>query len=96
MDPVAFLLQTLGARTPAHRTVDGDADDMHHSAACRCANDRQPRCGCCSCRHGSGRRHVRRSEAALAVRPDRRKDLIRWRRALRSGRCQVRKGPDVR
>jgi integrase/recombinase XerD len=34
----------------------------------------------------------RRSEAALSVRPDRRKDLNRWRRVLRSGRCQLRKG----
>jgi hypothetical protein len=77
---------------PAIRAVA----EVSLSAACRYANDRQPRCGCCSCRHGSGRRHVRRSEAALAVRPDRRKDLNRCRRALRSGRCQVRKGPDVR
>jgi integrase/recombinase XerD len=51
-----------------------------------------PRCGYCGCRHCSGRRHVRRSEAALSVRPDRRKDLNRWRRVLRSGRCQLRKG----
>jgi hypothetical protein len=39
----------------------------------------------------AARRHVRRTEAALPVRPDRRKDLNSWRRALRSGRCQLRK-----
>ena len=34
------------------------------------------------------RRHVIRAEAALPKRPDRRKDLNSWRRALRSGRCR--------
>jgi hypothetical protein len=39
----------------------------------------------------AARRHVRRTEAALSVRPDRRKDLNSWRSALGSGRCQLRK-----
>jgi hypothetical protein len=63
--------RTSRSRFPGHAAIRSfePGQRLRLFAACRCANDRQPRCGYCGCRHCSGRRQVRRSEAALSVRP---------------------------
>jgi hypothetical protein len=102
LEPVLCVGRPLvrdGVAQSERQTHPHGAMRVRHTAACRRGRVSliSPGCGCCSRRYCSGRRrHVRRSEAALPVRPDRREDLNPWRRALRSGRCQLRKGPDVR